>query len=115
MAVAFRPAEVLDLTFAVGSEVENGTTRLWLSGELDIAGIPLFVEELERLQRDGRDVDVLDLAELVFIDAVGLHAVTAVRERVSNGRPPPALIGAIPPVSRVFELVGLEHHLADRG
>jgi len=114
MAVAFRPDEVLELAFAVGSEDKNGTVKLWLSGEFDLAGIPLFAQELDRLQRQGRDVAALDLAELVFIDAVGLHTVLAVGDGVRNGRRRPALVGARQAVSRVFELVGLEHHLADR-
>ena len=114
MAVAFRPDEVLELAFAVGSEEKNGTARVWLSGELDLAGIPRFEHELECLQDRGQEVAVLDLAELAFIDAVGLHAVLAVGEPVSASRPPPALVGARPAVSRVFELVGLEYHLADR-
>jgi anti-anti-sigma factor len=98
----------------VRSEEKNGTARLWLSGEFDIAGIPLFAEELDRLQRHGRDVAVLDLAQLVFIDALSLQAVLAVGQAGSNGRPRPALVGACPAVSRIFEAAGLEHHLADR-
>ena len=114
MAVAFRPGEILDLEFAVRSEEKNGAARLWLSGEFDIAGISLFAEELDRLQRHGRDVAALDLAELVFIDAVSLQAVLAVGNGASNGRRRPELVGACPAVSRVFEAAGLEHHLADR-
>ena len=115
MTVVFRPDEVLDLAFAVsGDEDDHGNTRMSLSGEFDLAGIPLFAQELERLQARGRDVELVDLAELVFIDAVGLHAVMDVREGAGDGRPPPALVGAGAPVARVFELVGLEHHLADR-
>lgn len=116
MPVAFRPGEILDLEFAVSSDDRNGTARLSLSGEFDIAGIPLFAKEVDRLQRHGRDVAALDLAELVFIDAGSLQAVLAVGQGGSNGngRPRPALVGACPAVSRVFEAAGLEHHLADR-
>ena len=114
MAVAFRPDEVLELEFAVASEEKNGTAHVRLSGEFDLAGIPLFVEELERLQRNGRDITVVDLEQLLFIDAVGLHALVAVRDRVREGGSPPALVGASPVVARVFELVGVEHRLADR-
>ena len=113
MAVSFRPDEVLELAFAAGSEEQDGVVQVWLSGEFDLAGIPRFEQELKRAQDDGRAVAALDLAQLVFIDAVGLHAVLTVGEPVSN-RPPIALVGASPVVSRVFELVGLDHHLADR-
>ena len=113
MAVAFRPDEVLELAFAIGSEEQNGVARVRLSGEFDLAGIPAFTQELERLQRDGRDVAVFDFAQLLFIDAGALQAVLAAGERTGDGRPPPAVVGASRGVARVFELVGLKHHLAD--
>jgi hypothetical protein len=71
MAVAVRPGEVLELEFAVASEEKNGTVHVRLSGEFALAGIPLFVEELERLQRNDCDSTVVDLAQLLFIDGVG--------------------------------------------
>lgn len=114
MAVAFRPGEILELAFAVGSEGSSGAAHLWVSGEFDLAGIPLFVQELESLQRQGREVAVLDLAQLLFIDAVGLRALLSVGERAREGGSPPALAGASPVVARVFELAGLQRRLADR-
>ena len=114
MPVPFQPGEILDLEFAVRSEDRNGTAQLSLSGEFDIAGIPVFAEEVDRMQRQGRDLAAFDLAQLVFIDAVSLQAVLAVGQGGSNGRPRPALVGACRTVSRVFEAAGLEHHLADR-
>ncbi len=104
----------LDLVFfAVGSDEENGAARVWLSGELDVAGAPILARELERLECDGRVVAVLDLSRLAFVDAVGLNALLEARSRSGNGRPP-VLVGARPAVSRVFELVGLHHYLGDR-
>jgi hypothetical protein len=50
MPVPFRPGETLDLVFAVRSEERNGRAQRSSSGEFDIAGIPLFAEELDRLQ-----------------------------------------------------------------
>ena len=114
MAVAFRPGEVLELAFAVGSEEENGALNVRVSGEFDLAGIPCFIHELARVQRQGRDIAVVDLAQLHFIDAGALRALMTIGDRVSDGRPVPALVGATPAISRVFEMVGLEHHLVDR-
>ena len=114
MAAAFRPDEVLELAFAVGSDEHDGVANVWLSGEFDLSGIPAFAEELERLERAGRDVVGLDLAQLLFIDAGALQAVLAAGERNGHSRPRPALIGASRGVSRVFELAGLQGHLSDR-
>jgi anti-anti-sigma factor len=113
MAVVFHPDEVFDLAFAVRSEEKNGSAELWLSGELDLAGVTVFEQELQRLQRRGYDVAAIDLADLVFIDVVGLHALVAARERSGGIQPPPALRGATPPVTRVFELLDLDQHLAE--
>lgn len=110
MAVVFQPDEVFDLAFAVRSEETSGGAELWLSGELDLAGVTVFEQELQRLQRRGYDVAAIDLADLVFIDVVGLHALLAAR----RPGPPPALRGATPPVTRVFELLDLDQHLAER-
>jgi anti-anti-sigma factor len=115
VAAAFRPDQVLELAFAVGSEEQDDAANVWLSGEFDLAGIPAFAQEVERLERTGCDVAVFDLEQLLFIDAGALHAVLAARERTGDGRPPPALVGASRGVSRVFEVVGLERHLLDRG
>jgi anti-anti-sigma factor len=114
MAVVFHPDEVFDLAFAVRSEEKNGAAELWLSGELDVAGVTVFEEELQRLQRRGYGVAAVELADLVFIDVVGLHALLAARERPGALKPPPALRGATPSVARVFELLGLDQHLAER-
>ena len=114
MAIYFFPNEVLDFEFAVGSEERNGTTRVWLSGEFDLAGVPLFEDELEQIHGQGRDVEIIDLAGLTFIDAAGLHALVDAFEGVSSHGSAPALTDAAPRVARVFELLGLTHLLAER-
>jgi anti-anti-sigma factor len=114
VAVAFRLDDVLELAFAAGSEEEDGALSVWVSGEFDLAGIPCFMQELDRVQRHGRDIAVVDLAQLLFIDAGALRSLMTIGDRVSDGRPVPALVGATPAISRVFEMVGLEHHLVDR-
>lgn len=114
MAVVFQPDEVFDLAFAVRSEEKNGAAELWLSGELDFAGVTVFEQELQRLKRRGYDVAAIDLADLVFIDVAGLHALLTARARPGAIQPPPALRGASTSVARVFELLGLDQHLAER-
>lgn len=65
---------------AFGATVDPGKSRLFLSGELDVAGVPdLLHRALELAGR--RHVDLaLDLDRLSFVDASGLGAFV----RLSN-------------------------------
>jgi anti-anti-sigma factor len=112
VAVQFLTTEVVELDFAVGNAQRNGTTKVWLSGEFDIAGVSRFEQELQYVRWQGRRIDVIDLSSLVFIDAAGVHALVGARERMSTNGSSPTLIDAPPPVARVFELLGLTHLLA---
>ncbi len=58
--------------------------RVRLRGELDLAGAPALGEALARL-RDLREVVLLDLDELAFIDMSGLRVVLAAAEASRNG------------------------------
>lgn len=75
---------------------------LRLVGELDLATVGLLVAALETLPADA---DVLDLAELTFMDASGLHALERYAATL-NGTGPLVLENAPPHVRRLFELTG---------
>lgn len=57
--------------------------RVRLRGELDLAGAPALGEALARL-RDLREVVLLDLDELAFIDMSGLRVVLAAADGASR-------------------------------
>ena len=95
--------------FTASVEAGDGaTTKIALSGELDLETVPILEEYLVRVESDGARAIVVDLQELTFIGTVGLRAFLAARARAeANGRQL-LLVGANPPVRRVFELTGKE-------
>lgn len=75
---------------------------LRLVGELDLATVGLLAEALAALPAGA---GVLDLAELSFMDASGLHALEQYAATL-NGVGPLVLENVPPHVRRLFELTG---------
>ena len=92
---------------SLAQEVKDGVVRICLSGELDLATVPLFEAGLERAGGTGQRAVVLDLGELTFIDGAGLRAVLSAKSE----RHELALLDGSAPVRRLFELTGTEHLL----
>ena len=100
--------------FVAHVESGNGATKIVLSGELDMATVPILDEYLTRVETDEVAEIVVDLREVTFIDTVGLRAFLAARDRAeANGRQL-VLTGAGPRVRRVFEITGFESLLVDQ-
>jgi anti-sigma B factor antagonist len=59
----------------------TNATTIALSGELDMATVPILQETLVRTEADGVAAIVIDLVELTFIESSALHALVAARER----------------------------------
>ena len=97
----FDPQGFACLSVAAGDD----STRLVLSGELDLATAP----ELDRALCDAQQstgLVTLDLRRLTFMDSRGLSAVVsaATRARASGDRF--RVVRGPPPVDRLFELTG---------
>jgi len=73
---------------------------LRLVGELDLSTVPVLRAALDTLP-----VAVLDLAELSFMDASGLHALEHYAGTL-NGSAPLVLENASAPIRRLFEITG---------
>lgn len=56
---------------------EEDARHIRLAGELDLATAPRVLEHVQPLTDEGGDI-VVDLAELTFMDATGLQALTTV-------------------------------------
>lgn len=101
-------------SFIAHVESGRGAARIALSGELDIATVPVLEDHLAHVETDGVAAITLDLRELTFIDTMGLRAFIAARERAkANGRRL-ILAGAGQPVRRLIELTGTEFLLDDQ-
>jgi anti-anti-sigma factor len=74
-----------------------------LVGELDLSTVGVLAAALDTLP-----VGVLDLAELTFMDASGLHALEQYAGTL-NGSRPLVLANVSPQIRRLFEITGAEH------
>jgi anti-anti-sigma factor len=60
--------------FCLRHPVENGTIRVAMVGELDLASAARAARAIRRAQRDGAEV-ICDLGDLSFVDVCGLHVL----------------------------------------
>ena len=96
----------IDASFEVGKQ--GGHTVLAARGEIDIAAVPSFRDQLRRLVDDGSSSIVIDLSGVQFIDSAGLRVLvdglTRARRRDADLRV------ACPSASvrRTFEISGLD-------
>ena len=99
--------EILEVT----TQDSGGHVTVSLKGELDLSSVGKVEEELERVEKDGPSVLVLDLSQLTFLDSTGLLAVVPADERArSNGRRL-VIVRGPDPVQRVFAITRLEERL----
>jgi anti-anti-sigma factor len=88
----------------------RGDRLLVLQGELDIATAPEIATMLERLRRHEHPV-VLDLADVTFIDSVGLTTLMHAAMEAQSAGVPFSVRRASPAVTRVIELCGVQRLL----
>lgn len=86
----------------------NGVGTIALSGEFDIATVPVLEQHFARLEGDGVTAIMLDLRELTFLDCSALHTILAARDRASANGHRLTLDGASSPARRLFELTGTQ-------
>ena len=89
---------------------DAGRVRVRLRGELDLASAPVLSEALRGL-RERRELVLLDLDELEFIDMSGLRAVMAGAEEASRDGGGFAVTRGSPQVRRLMGLVALDGQL----
>jgi anti-sigma B factor antagonist len=78
-----------------------------LRGELDLGSVDLVVTHLRGPALDGRSRVIVDLRELAFIDATGLHALLDAGEAARSAGKRLALVAGSSRLHRVFVLAGL--------
>lgn len=81
------------------------------SGELDLAGAPVLESAVRDLERSAVHAAVLDLRQLVFIDAAGLEAVLGLYAACLKGAIALTIIPGPRSVQRLFELTRVERLL----
>lgn len=93
--------------FSAEVRLDGGRAVLSIGGELDLMSVPVLLACVATLSADVEDV-VLDLGELRFIDASGLHAIDASAQRLRTAGGRLVVRAPQPPVRRIFDLLGFE-------
>lgn len=86
-----------------------------VSGELDIVSAPAFRAALAELDLESAHHVVLELDQLEFIDAAGLHAVLALHTACIENSATLTITPGPRHVQRVFELTGTDQQLPFHG
>jgi anti-anti-sigma factor len=94
--------------FRLETALTGDAAVIKLAGELDHAAAQRLAAEFERRSRRARSQLVLDLAEVTFVDSVGLQALIEIERRASERSV--GLRTVLPPehVRAVFRLSGVE-------
>ena len=98
--------------FAISADQRDGSVRLTLHGELDLATAP-ELEQLVNERIDAGDEVVVDLRPLEFMDSSGIRVLVAAHARA--GRVGTRLVIVRPParsaVAKIVEVSGLDGEL----
>jgi anti-sigma B factor antagonist len=88
----------------------DGTARVVVQGELDLAATPMLRDALDGLRREARST-VLDLRELTFMDSSGLRVLLEAGQHRAAGWGVSLLLPAGGPVRRLIAISGVEEAL----
>jgi anti-sigma B factor antagonist len=97
-------------TLTCTQQHHDGAVCLSISGELDLASLPLFRARL-RSGAEATDNLVLDLRALQSIDSTGIHALLDAYQMFSLSGRRMALVAVPPRVQRVLTVFGVDEIL----
>jgi anti-anti-sigma factor len=89
-------------------EVDPRTRVLSLAGDLDASSVARFRDRFQGALGEGTTALVIDMADLDFIDSVGLMVLMTSMRRLQERSGRLALVAVNPRVRRPFEISGLE-------
>src|SRR4051795_11648414 len=89
-------------------ELEPGTVRFGLRGELDLAHAYTFDEELRHVEEARPSCVVLDLRQLSFLDSCGLARLLAARRRARRAGHRLIIVRGPKAVQRLFALSAVD-------
>lgn len=99
--------------FMVRTDVANGVARLAVVGELDMQCAPALQQHLEQAIGDGADAALLDLRDLSFMDAAGLHVLLWASDQAQQNGHRMAIVGVGGEPRRVLEITETDGRLID--
>jgi anti-sigma B factor antagonist len=84
-----------------------GARGVAVSGEVDVATVPVLEAALDAAIRQSEGAFILDLSDVDFMDSSGLHVLLRARSLLGRGDRALAVICRSGPVRRLFELSGI--------
>jgi anti-sigma B factor antagonist len=97
--------------FAIHRDVVDGVALVTVTGDLDLAGAPELRATLAQIIDDGHIAIVLDLAEVHFLDSIGLGVLVGVLHRLRPRDGVLAVACPSPRVSKVFHITQITRAL----
>jgi anti-anti-sigma factor len=91
-------------SFHVTSESANGSQRIFATGELDIATVPVLEEAFDAAVATDAALIVVDLGGITFIDSTGLRLLIKMNDVCADGR---LGIRSTAIVDRLLQVTGL--------
>jgi anti-sigma B factor antagonist len=98
-------------SFAIVSQLQAGTARMKVVGELDIATVGQLEAEVGTVLARGIGELVLDLSGLTFIDSSALRLFIVLNDRAEGEDWQLSLIRPVGPALSIFQISGAEEHL----
>jgi anti-anti-sigma factor len=96
--------------FAVSIDITAGTATAVISGELDVAGVPLLAQHLAQILDEKPQRLVLDMAQVGFMDCAAARTIASTGRCLPEGRRP-VIRSPSSMVRRILELSGLDAHV----
>lgn len=96
----------MPVQLSVSVRTERGATVVRVSGELDLASHGKLEDALARALDSAPELVVVDLAEVEFMDVVGMRAILRSRERAGSAGKQLVLAAPTPGVRRLLSLTG---------
>lgn len=93
----------------VDSSADDGSTHIWVSGEIDLANAPTVEEQIRTAISSHPTSVSLDLTELTYMDSAGMRILYRLASRLHALRIVLELIVPLDsPTRRLIELSGFE-------
>jgi len=95
----------------IDSAIEADRVVLALDGELDMASAPVLQSAFEDSELADKEMVVLDLRRLQFVDSTGLRMILAARNRCRERGQQFAVTRGSEQVERLLSVTGMASHL----
>ena len=101
------------IPFTANVEAHHGVAKISLTGELDMATVPILNEHLATTEESGATAIILDLRDVTFMDSTGLFTCLRARDRAADNGHRFMVVQPSPSTKQLFEMTGTGFLLGD--